>query len=83
MKNLLIIGGTGFLGTAIVGELAHRAAGADSCFTLPTRRRDRARHLLVLPTATVVEADVHDPATLARLMAGQDADQPGGNIERR
>ncbi|KAF0165394.1 MAG: NADH dehydrogenase [Rhodocyclaceae bacterium] len=73
MKNLLIIGGTGFLGTAIVGELARRTASADFQFTLPTRRRDHAKHLLVLPTATVVEADVHDPATLARLMVGQDA----------
>ncbi len=73
MKNVLLIGGTGFLGTAIVRELARRAATADSRFTLPTRRRERAKHLLVLPTAQVVEADVHDPATLARLMAGQDA----------
>lgn len=73
MRNLLIIGGTGFLGTAIVGELARRVASADFQFTLPTRRRDHAKHLLVLPTATVVEADVHDPATLARLMVGQDA----------
>jgi len=73
VRNLLIIGGTGFLGTAIVGELARRAASADFCLTLPTRRRERARHLLVLPTASVVEADVHDPATLARLMVGQDA----------
>jgi len=73
MKNVLVIGGTGFLGAAIVRELARRAASADSCFTLPTRRRERAKHLLVLPTANVVEADVHDPATLARLMAGQDA----------
>jgi len=73
VRNLLIIGGTGFLGTAIVGELARRVASADFCLTLPTRRRERARHLLVLPTASVVEADVHDPATLARLMVGQDA----------
>ena len=85
MKNILVIGGTGFLGSAVVRELARRAgrclpgtplrgpASADSCFTLPTRRRERAKHLLVLPTARVVEADVHDPATLARLMAGQDA----------
>ena len=72
MSNILLIGGTGFLGTAIVRELARRPATADSCFTLPTRRRERAKHLLVLPTAQVVEANVHDPATLARLMAGQD-----------
>lgn len=73
MKNILVIGGTGFLGSAIVRELARRPASADFCFTLPTRRRDHAKHLLVLPTANVIDADVHDPATLARLMAGQDA----------
>ena len=73
MKNILLIGGTGFLGAAIVRELARRPASADFCFTLPTRRRERAKHLLVLPTAQVIDADVHDPATLARLMAGQDA----------
>ncbi|MCF8199238.1 MAG: complex I NDUFA9 subunit family protein [Sulfuritalea sp.] len=85
MKNVLLIGGTGFLGSAIVHELARRPgrclpgnplrgpASAEFCITLPTRRRERAKHLLVLPTANVVDADVHDPATLARLMTGQDA----------
>jgi len=73
MGNILVIGGTGFVGTAVVRELARRTASADSCFTLPTRRRDKAKHLLVLPTARVVDADVHDPSTLARLMVGQDA----------
>jgi NADH dehydrogenase len=73
LKNILVIGGTGFLGSAIVRELARRPASADSCFTLPTRREAGARHLTVLPTARVVEADVHDPATLARLVKGQDA----------
>ena len=73
MKNILVIGGTGFLGSAIVRELARRPATADSFLTLPARRREGAKHLLVLPTVSVIEADVHDPATLARLMAGQDA----------
>jgi NADH dehydrogenase len=73
VKNVLLIGGTGFLGSAIVRELARRPASADFQFTLPTRRREKAKHLLVLPTADVVDADVHDPATLARLMIGQDA----------
>ncbi len=69
MKNVLIIGGTGFLGSA----LSRRLAGENDCLTLPTRRRERAKHLTVLPTVRVVEADVQDEATLARLMAGQDA----------
>lgn len=72
MKNILIIGGTGFVG----GAIARRLASADfsaSTLTLPTRRRNRSREHLVLPTATVVEADVHDPATLMRLMQGKDA----------
>ena len=69
MKNILLIGGTGFLG----GALARRLASADFFLTLPTRRRDRVKHLTVLPTANVVEADVHDEASLARLMVGQDA----------
>jgi uncharacterized protein YbjT (DUF2867 family) len=73
VKNILVIGGSGFLGSAIVRELARRPASADFYYTLPTRREAAAKHLSVLPTARVVEADVHDPATLARLMAGQDA----------
>lgn len=69
MKNILLIGGTGFLGTA----LASRLAGANFSLTLPTRRPERVRHLAVLPAAQVVQADVHDDASLARLMVGQDA----------
>lgn len=67
--NILLIGGTGFVGSHLAAVLA--AAGHR--LTLPTRRRERAKHLALLPTAEVVEADVHDPAVLARLCAGQDA----------
>lgn len=69
MKNVLLIGGTGFVG----GALARRLASAEYFITLPTRRRERAKPLTVLPTAQIVETDVHDEAALARLMAGQDA----------
>jgi len=68
MKNILLIGGTGFVG----GAIARRLVAADFRVTLPTRRPERARHLAVLPTAQLVAADVHDEATLARLMTGQD-----------
>ncbi len=68
-KNILLIGGSGFLG----GHVAHRLAALGHRITVPTRHRERARHLLVLPTAEVVETDVHDAAVLAGLVAGQDA----------
>lgn len=68
MRRALLIGGTGFLGSA----LACRLTRADFSLVLPTRRRERAKHLTILPTTDVVEADVHDPAVLARLMHGQD-----------
>ena len=68
MKNALLIGGTGFLG----GAIARRLAKTDFRLTLPTRRRERAKHLTILPTASVVEANVHDEAVLAELMTGQD-----------
>ena len=40
---------------------------------VPTRRRERAKHLILLPTVDVLNADVHDPRTLERLVAPVDA----------
>lgn len=68
-KNLLLIGGSGFLGS----HVARRLAARGHRLTVPTRHGERARHLLVLPTVEVIEADVHDPARLAALVAGRDA----------
>ena len=67
--NILMIGGTGFVGSAI----ARRLVAQGHVLLLPTRRRDRAKHLTTLPTASVIEADVHDPAVLSALMRDQDA----------
>lgn len=69
MKNILLIGGTGFVG----GAIACRLVRAGHRVTLPTRSTERAKHLAVLPTAQIVTADVHDEAGLTRLMRGQDA----------
>jgi NADH dehydrogenase len=69
MARILVLGGSGFVGRHVVAKLAelgHRVV-------VPTRRRERARHLIMLPTVEVVQADVHDPATLERLLAGCDA----------
>jgi len=67
--NILMIGGSGFVGS----QLAARLVATGHNVLVPTRRRERAKHLLVLPGATVVDADVHDEATLVRLMRGCDA----------
>ena len=41
--------------------------------TVPTRRRERAKPLFLLPTVEVLEADVNAPGVLARLATGRDA----------
>lgn len=67
--NVLVVGGSGFVGRHLVAALAARGARV----TVPTRRRERAKHLILLPTVDVVEADVRDPKVLAGLAAGRDA----------
>ena len=68
-QNILVLGGTGFVGQSLVERLA--AQGRKIC--VPTRRRSNGRELLVLPTVEVVEADIHDAAVLRGLLAGRDA----------
>jgi len=61
-QRIVVTGGTGFVGRHVVAKLS----GAGHDVVVLTRRRDRARDLLLLPTVRVVEGDPHDPATLAR-----------------
>ncbi len=63
---ILVIGGSGFVGRHLVPRLVD----AGYRVLVLTRRRDRARHLFLLPTVDVVEADAGDAATLARFAAG-------------
>lgn len=65
MTRICVLGGSGFIGRHIVERLVEQG----DFVTVPTRRRERAKHLYLLPTVDVVEADIHDPATLARLFA--------------
>ncbi len=69
MKKILILGGTGFVGTHVCEKLIKQQCSV----TVATRRRDSARHLQLLPLLDVAEVNVHDPAALAALVAGHDA----------
>ena len=68
-RKVLVIGGGGFVGSHLIAALA--ATGAQ--VTVPARRRERAKHLTLLPTVEVVEGDVADARSLAAWAAGHDA----------
>lgn len=68
MKKILILGGTGFVGRHVCEKLDPLQWHV----TVPTRRQDRAQHLLLHPLLDVVVMDVNDAQALTRLMAGHD-----------
>jgi len=67
--RVLVLGGSGFVGRHVVARLV--ATGCS--VVVPTRYRERARHLILLPTVDVIEADIHDPLALEQLAAGAGA----------
>lgn len=67
--SVCILGGTGFVGRHVVNRLA---AEGVRCRIL-TRRPHRHRHVGIARGSTLVEANVHDGAELARQFAGQGA----------
>ena len=69
MKNILLLGGTGFVGSHVCEKLVRQGWHV----TVPTRRLSNARQLLPLPLVTVLVLDVHDEAALLRAVAGHDA----------
>lgn len=69
MNNILVLGGTGFVGRHVCEKL-HRQGWR---ITVPTRRAINAARVQHLPRVTVLEADVHDPGQLLSLLDGHDA----------
>lgn len=69
LKNVLLLGGSGFVGSHLTRLLTDRGINV----TIPTRRRERTKQLIMLPLVDMVEADINDEETLVRLMKGQDA----------
>ena len=72
-RNFLILGGTGFVGRSVAEKLVERTGGAGGRIRIATRRADRAKPLQLLPTVEVAVGDVHDEATLARMLRNTDA----------
>ena len=73
MKNILVLGGTGFVGRALCERLVQRNGGSGGRVLVPTRHHAHGQKVQSLPTLEVIQANVHDPATLARLVAQADA----------
>ena len=72
MTHFLILGATGFVGRSVCEKLVERSGGGDVRIRVATRRVARARHLQLLPTVELAPGDVHDDATLARMLRDTD-----------
>lgn len=68
-KKICLLGGGGFVGHHLASLLAEHG----HTITIPSRRREQVKALLVLPGVEVVETDIHDPTRLAALVADHDA----------
>lgn len=69
IDNVCILGGSGFVGR----HIAHLLTEQGIRVRIPTRRRENAKALFVLPTVEIVEANIHAPDELKRLFEGMDA----------
>lgn len=68
VKKVLLLGGSGFVGTYITNRLTSQGISV----TIPCRRRERSKALIMLPNVEVVEANIHCQDTLTKLVAGHD-----------
>jgi NADH dehydrogenase len=69
LDNVLVLGGAGFVGRHLVAALAARGMRV----AVPTRHRERAKHLLPLPTVDVLETDILGEGVLESLARGKQA----------
>lgn len=68
-KEICVLGGSGFVGSAIVAKLAT----AGYRVKVLTRRKEAAKHLLLLPKVQVVECNVLNYQALNAALRGTDA----------
>ena len=68
-QRVCILGGSGFVGRHLANRLHDHHIHA----RVPTRRRERAKQILVVPGLELMQADIFDPASLDRLFGEVDA----------
>ena len=68
-SNVVLIGGTGFIGAHLAARLSDDGVGV----LVPVRHYESAKQLTMLPGVDVDVANIHDDATLRQLLAGRDA----------
>src|SRR5690349_14584008 len=69
MKKITVLGGSGFVGSSLVAKLD--AAGYQ--VTVISRRRESAKHLILLPNVQVVQCDIFEQQKLKTMLEGSDA----------
>jgi len=69
IQQVCVLGGSGFVGSAIV----HRLSNAGYMVKVLTRRREDAKHLILLPNVQAVECDISDDNVLHAELVGNDA----------
>ena len=67
--SICILGGTGFVGSHLCAELVKRGHRVK----VLTREREQNRHLLVLPSLEIAQADIHNEAELKQHFQNCDA----------
>jgi len=73
LDNLLVLGGSGFLGRSVCERLVERTGAGGGPIIVPSRHPHRARHLLPLPIVQIEQADLFDDEQLDGLVRGRDA----------
>lgn len=68
MKQVAVLGGSGFVGSALVAQLSN----ANYHVKVLTRRREASKHLILLPNVEVVECDVTDASALYSALENSD-----------
>ena len=68
MTTIAMIGGTGFVGRALIARLAR----TNIAVRIITRNRERHRNLLVFPQVQLIEVTPHGPAALSKYFLGSD-----------